>query len=74
MGSAPTPEGLKGPMYLIVNLAVGGKWPGPTNSSTPDEARFQLDYIRVWQRPEDKAAAIRQGPRQRLRPDNDFAA
>ena len=25
----------------------------------PDEARFQLDYIRVWQRPEDKAAAMR---------------
>lgn len=59
MGSAPTPEGLKGPMYLLVNLAVGGKWPGPTNSSTPDEARFQLDYIRVWQRPEDKAADMR---------------
>lgn len=56
MGSAPTPEGLRGPMYLLVNLAVGGKWPGPTNENTPAEARFEMDYLRVWQSPEDRAA------------------
>lgn len=56
MGSAPTPEGLKGPMYLLMNLAVGGKWSGPSNENTPAEARFEVDYIRVWQAPADRAA------------------
>ena len=38
------------PMYLIANLAVGGEWPGPPDSSTEFPAFFDIDYIRVYQR------------------------
>lgn len=37
-------------MYLLVNLAVGGKWPGPPNSATVFPAELLVDYVRVWQR------------------------
>nr|MBX2882796.1 glycoside hydrolase family 16 protein [Granulosicoccus sp.] len=37
-------------MYLIANLAVGGTFPGPADESTPFPARFEIDYIRVYQR------------------------
>ncbi|ASJ76732.1 family 16 glycosylhydrolase [Granulosicoccus antarcticus] len=36
-------------MYLIANLAVGGNYPGPADSTTVFPARFQIDYIRVFQ-------------------------
>lgn len=38
------------PMYLIMNLAVGGAWPGPPNSNTQFPAEFLIDYVRIWQR------------------------
>ncbi len=38
------------PMYLIMNLAVGGAWPGSPNSSTQFPAEFLIDYVRIWQR------------------------
>ncbi len=40
------------PMYLIANLAVGGKWPGNPDSSTVFPNHLEIDYIRVYQ--EDK--------------------
>ncbi len=36
------------PMYLIANLAVGGDWPGPPNSSTKFPAYYYIDYIRIY--------------------------
>jgi beta-glucanase (GH16 family) len=38
------------PMYLIVNLAVGGSWPGAPDSSTQFPASLAVDYMRVYQR------------------------
>jgi beta-glucanase (GH16 family) len=38
------------PMYMLVNLAVGGKWPGPPDDSTRLPAEFLIDYVRVWRR------------------------
>jgi beta-glucanase (GH16 family) len=38
------------PMYLIINLHVGGFWPGDPNHSTPMPASFDIDYVRVWKR------------------------
>lgn len=38
------------PMYLLMNLAVGGDWPGAPNSLTKFPSRFSVDYVRVWQR------------------------
>lgn len=38
------------PMYLILNLAVGGNWPGSPNADTSFPSRFEIDYVRVFQR------------------------
>jgi beta-glucanase (GH16 family) len=50
--TATAPD-LDQPMYILLNLAVGGtgSWPGPTNSSTVFPANMQVDYVRVWQKP-----------------------
>ena len=40
------------PMYLLMNLAVGGKWPGPPDERTKFPAEFIIDYVRVWTRSE----------------------
>jgi beta-glucanase (GH16 family) len=37
------------PMYPIMNLAVGGEWPGAPSSTTPFPASMDVDYIRIWQ-------------------------
>jgi beta-glucanase (GH16 family) len=36
------------PMYLLLNLAVGGTPPGAPDDSTLFPAYFQVDYVRVW--------------------------
>ena len=38
----------KEPMYLVMNLAVGGDWPGSPTADTPFPSVFEIDYIRVW--------------------------
>ena len=38
------------PFYLLLNLAVGGEWPGnPDGSSVFPQAMF-VDYVRVYNR------------------------
>jgi len=37
------------PMYVLINLAVGG-WVSPPNRRTPSPAAMTIDYIRVWDR------------------------
>jgi len=37
------------PMYLILNTAVGGSWPGNPDASTPFPQYFSIDYVRVYQ-------------------------
>jgi beta-glucanase (GH16 family) len=39
---------LKNPMHIIVNLAVGGTWPGSPNSSTPFPSTMNIDYMRIY--------------------------
>ncbi|GAB3928805.1 discoidin domain-containing protein [Kribbella albertanoniae] len=36
------------PFYLILNLAVGGDFPGPPNAQTPFPSRMLVDYVRVY--------------------------
>jgi beta-glucanase (GH16 family) len=38
--------------FLIVNLAVGGYWPGYPDNTTKFPARMYVDYIKVWQKVE----------------------
>jgi len=40
-----------GPAHLLVNLAVGGEWPGPPQRSSDFPARLEIEYLRVWQQP-----------------------
>ena len=36
--------------HFILNLAVGGNWPGYPNGATPFPATLEVDWIRVWKR------------------------
>lgn len=40
-------------MYLIMNLAVGGIWPGPPNRRTIFPAEMAIDYVKVYQKKGD---------------------
>jgi len=37
-------------MYLLVNLAVGGDWPGAPDDKTPLPGSLDVDYVRVYER------------------------
>jgi beta-glucanase (GH16 family) len=38
------------PMYLLVNLAVGGSGPGAPETSTSFPSYYEIDYVKVWRR------------------------
>ncbi len=38
----------QGPMFIILNLAVGGSWPGDVNSSTVFPSTMQVQYVRIY--------------------------
>ena len=37
------------PYFLLLDLAVGGEWPGSPNASTHFPAQMLVDWVRVWQ-------------------------
>lgn len=39
-----------GPAHVLINLAVGGNWPGPPQQASDFPASLAVDYIRVWQK------------------------
>ncbi|MGW8314325.1 MAG: family 16 glycosylhydrolase [Bacteroidales bacterium] len=48
--AAPFPAPFNREFHLLVNLAVGGNWPGDPEASTQFPQELTLDYIRVYQR------------------------
>ena len=49
----PYPAPFNQPFFVQMNLAVGGNWPGNPDETTDFEnARFEIDYVRVYQRDE----------------------
>jgi beta-glucanase (GH16 family) len=36
------------PFYLLLNVAVGGRWPGPPSASTTWPQQMVVDYVRVY--------------------------
>jgi beta-glucanase (GH16 family) len=38
------------PFFLLLNLAVGGRWPGDPNADTAFPARMKVDFVRVYDR------------------------
>lgn len=51
LAAYPAPFDASNPQQLIVNLAVGGTWPGSPDSATPFPSQMQVDYVRVFKRP-----------------------
>jgi beta-glucanase (GH16 family) len=37
-------------MFILVNLAVGGNWPGDPDTSTLFPQELLVDYVRVYSR------------------------
>jgi len=37
-----------GPNFIIMNLAIGGEYPGPPNNSTPFPSDMLVDYVRIY--------------------------
>lgn len=49
----PYPAPFNQTFFVQLNLAVGGTWPGNPDASTNfDKAEFEVDYVRVYQKPE----------------------
>ena len=49
----PYPAPFNQPFFVQMNLAVGGTWPGNPDETTDfDNAIFEIDYVRVYQRDE----------------------
>lgn len=44
----PTPADFTEPAHFLLNLAVGGTWPGSPNSKTVFPADYLIDYVRAW--------------------------
>ena len=40
------------PFFIIINLAVGGDWPGYPDETTVFPQYLRVDYVRVYQQPE----------------------
>jgi beta-glucanase (GH16 family) len=38
----------QGPMFIILNLAVGGDWPGSPNATTVFPSSMLVDYVRIY--------------------------
>ena len=50
-GTVTYPAPFDQPFYIILNLAVGGTWPGNPDETTDfDAASMDIDYVRVYQK------------------------
>jgi beta-glucanase (GH16 family) len=50
------------PFFLVMNLAVGGDWPGNPDATTPSPSDLMVDYVRVYRIPQVSAPAIQWQP------------
>ena len=44
--------------FILLNLAVGGTFPGPPNSSTVFPQSYLVDYVRVYSLPSTPPASL----------------
>lgn len=56
------------PFFLLLNVAVGGNWPGSPDGTTEFPAVMEVDYIRIFQRSGLSAEADEDLPAVRLFP------
>jgi beta-glucanase (GH16 family) len=50
VASKSTPEDFHLPMYMLINFAVGGGWPGSPDKTTPFPAKYTIDWVRAYAR------------------------
>ncbi len=43
-----TPRDMHGPMYMVLDLAVGGHWPGAPDANTKFPASLEVEYVRAY--------------------------
>jgi beta-glucanase (GH16 family) len=55
--AAPFPAPFDVDFHVLLNLAVGGNWPGPPNGSTVFPQNYVIDYVRVYGLPVDPPPA-----------------
>ena len=58
----PWPAPFDQPFYLVMNVAVGGNFPGVPNPATHFPAEMVVDYLRVYDRVGGYEAAAERGP------------
>ena len=56
VASHPTPADFTRPVHFLLNLAVGGGWPGDPDAGTRFPADYRIDYVRAWE-PSGRCAA-----------------
>lgn len=44
----PTPADFTRPVHFLLNLAVGGSWPGSPDHTTEFPSSFEVDYVRAY--------------------------
>ncbi|MFN0068670.1 MAG: glycoside hydrolase family 16 protein [Limisphaerales bacterium] len=49
------------PFFLILNVAVGGNWPGSPDGSTPFPQKMRVDYVRAYTRSSAPSPEMRLG-------------
>lgn len=50
-GEITYPAPFDQPFYIILNLAVGGNWPGNPDATTDiEKAAYKIDYVKVYQK------------------------
>jgi len=55
----PFPAPFDQPFYLLMNLAVGGRFVGPPDEKTQFPAEMDIDYVRVYDRADAAAVVAR---------------
>lgn len=53
IASHPTPEDFTRPVHFLLNLAVGGSWPGAPDESTVFPALYRIDHVAAWAEKKD---------------------
>ncbi|RAI92193.1 glycoside hydrolase family 16 protein [Algoriphagus yeomjeoni] len=48
--SSSTMDEFRKPFFILINLAVGGNWPGSPDNSTIFPQQFAVDYVRVFEK------------------------
>lgn len=46
------------PFYLILNLAIGGNWPGSPDETTEFPQEYRIDYVRIYELPTTPPAEL----------------